>query len=709
MNKIYIISILLITSTCNLLSQSGWFWQNPLPQGNDLNAIEVTPDGTIFSAGFCGTIVKSSTGAESWEVLMNAQGHNGWFHDISFLDNNSGWAVGNNWGLFYTTNKGINWITKYLNNSVILYDIFLKSGDTAWACGTSSTIVKTTNNWNSWTTQLFNQNQAHHLTSISFLDNNTGYCVGSTNGGTYGGVIFSTTNSGSTWNQGISPVSSTLETVCCLPGNIVVIATGQGQIIRSTNSGANWSYMILSSGTMFKEMYFVNSQTGWVVGDSGKIYKTTNTGINWSPQSSSTTRKLYSVKFKDQYTGYASGKDGIILSTSDGGENWYKKSQYLLNRENNSIQALKFLDDNTGYCFGNDGLVAKSTDGGITWSGQQSNTNSLLTRACFVDNTIWAAGQNGTIIKTTNGGANWSNVPFPNTSTIPGIYFVDSNTGYVLTVSYEKLYKTTNGGANWFTPIISQQIQNGNNVCFVNSQTGYIIGGAGRIYKTENGGNYWTTYSHPTSNALYDIFFINSNTGWVCGNGGLILKTTNSGIDWIQQNSNGQALLKISFVDENFGWSVGYYGYMRKTTDGGQNWQYSLTGTYDWLQDVFFINQTTGWIVGENSILKTTTGGNVVNIIRVSNAVPKEFTLNQNYPNPFNPVTKIKFDIPDHSNAKIIVYDLLGREVITLVNKYLKPGSYEVDWDGTTFASGVYFYSLVTPEYVETKRMVLIK
>lgn len=89
--------------------------------------------------------------------------------------------------------------------------------------------------------------------------------------------------------------------------------------------------------------------------------------------------------------------------------------------------------------------------------------------------------------------------------------------------------------------------------------------------------------------------------------------------------------------------------------------------------------------------------------------IPDKFSLRQNYPNPFNPVTKIKFDIPKHSNAKIIIYDLLGKLITTLVNEQLQPGSYSVDWDGSGFASGVYFYSLVTDQYTETKRMVLLK
>jgi Secretion system C-terminal sorting domain len=97
--------------------------------------------------------------------------------------------------------------------------------------------------------------------------------------------------------------------------------------------------------------------------------------------------------------------------------------------------------------------------------------------------------------------------------------------------------------------------------------------------------------------------------------------------------------------------------------------------------------------------------------------VPKKFSLEQNYPNPFNPVTKIKFAIPlsrgvsdgRSALAKLIIYDFLGRQVATLVNGKLAPGTYEVEWDGTNYPSGVYFYKFVTSEFTETRKMVLVK
>lgn len=99
----------------------------------------------------------------------------------------------------------------------------------------------------------------------------------------------------------------------------------------------------------------------------------------------------------------------------------------------------------------------------------------------------------------------------------------------------------------------------------------------------------------------------------------------------------------------------------------------------------------------------------LVGIQPVSNEIPGEFKLYTNYPNPFNPITKIKFDIAKNTNAKLLVYDVLGRVVETLVSGEIKAGRYEIDFEGYSLSSGVYFYKLVTNEFTETKRMLMIK
>lgn len=100
---------------------------------------------------------------------------------------------------------------------------------------------------------------------------------------------------------------------------------------------------------------------------------------------------------------------------------------------------------------------------------------------------------------------------------------------------------------------------------------------------------------------------------------------------------------------------------------------------------------------------------NTVGINNISSVIPTEHKLYTNYPNPFNPVTKIKFEIPKDEFVKITVYDLSGKAVSYLVNERLKAGVYEADFDGSRLASGTYFYKIETNNFVETRKMVLIK
>ena len=89
--------------------------------------------------------------------------------------------------------------------------------------------------------------------------------------------------------------------------------------------------------------------------------------------------------------------------------------------------------------------------------------------------------------------------------------------------------------------------------------------------------------------------------------------------------------------------------------------------------------------------------------------LPTVYSLQQNYPNPFNPVTQIKYSIAKDELVTLKVYDVLGNEIATLVNTQQQPGSYEISWDASNFASGIYFYQLKAGNFNAIKKMILIK
>jgi flagellar hook assembly protein FlgD len=94
--------------------------------------------------------------------------------------------------------------------------------------------------------------------------------------------------------------------------------------------------------------------------------------------------------------------------------------------------------------------------------------------------------------------------------------------------------------------------------------------------------------------------------------------------------------------------------------------------------------------------------------------LPKEFALHQNYPNPFNPRTRVRYDLPDNENVTIIIYDLLGRQVKQLVDSYQEAGFKSIIWNATNdfgkpAAAGVYLYKIQAGDFIQTKKMVLLK
>ncbi len=153
-----------------------------------------------------------------------------------------------------------------------------------------------------------------------------------------------------------------------------------------------------------------------------------------------------------------------------------------------------------------------------------------------------------------------------------------------------------------------------------------------------------------------------------------------------------------------------------RTTNGGDNWLFQIPDTtiniFQYL-NIQFINKNIGWAYGGPRGIHTTNGGDttfLVGVKQISSRVPKQFKLYQNYPNPFNPVTNIEYELKIRKFVKLKVFDITGKEVLTLVNQMQNAGTYRVDFSGNNYSSGVYFYSLIIDgNIIDTKKMILVK
>jgi len=403
--------------------------------------------------------------------------------------------------------------------------------------------------------------------------------------------------------------------------------------------------------------------------------------------------------------------------------------QYNDSTSNTILISLSVLSDSNIYIAGkknNTGLFLKSTNGGSYWNEQIISTSDVLNGIYFNNqNTGWILGVKyiqanqylNKIYKTTDNGLHFSSteITIYNQANATCLFFTDINNGWI--GGYKTIYRTTNSGSNW--ELINQSISGHvQSIYFINKNTGWIVNEYGDILKSTNGGVTFPQQINPYyGNILYSLYFVDSLNGWISGDYSRILKTTDGGNTWLSRFYNSDHSLKsIFFVNNLTGWAVGSLGYIVKTSNGGNNWTYQNSGISPYFSDIYFLNPNLGFTIGESYVIKTYNSGGVY-INHNINPLPSSFSLYQNYPNPFNPTTSIKYQIKELSSPHVLggdlvqikVYDILGKEIETLVNEKQSPGTYEVNWDASAFPSGVYFYRLEAGDFKQTNKMILIK
>jgi hypothetical protein len=314
------------------------------------------------------------------------------------------------------------------------------------------------------------------------------------------------------------------------------------------------------------------------------------------------------------------------------------------------------------------------------------------------------------------------------------IHFFDANVG--LCVGFPnggnwEIYRTTNGGELWsqvqhaaIPPPLPGEITFylksafGNSFWFSSSDVGLTTWG---LYRTTDRGLTWTR-RNPGGVVTFGSFrdSVNGIAGRFIPSLHL-LRTSDGGDTWIQDNTAPPAFQ--GFLTYVPGTRQAYVLSGFQTQGGGElGSAYTKNAAANW----FIVDRTrlyglasfaspyAGWSGGDSGVVYKWTGNSLEDptSVRETKTIAEGFRLEQNYPNPFNPSTRIRFSIPvgtGHAPSILRIYDLLGREVATLVNDNLPPGSYEVTFDATGLASGVYLYRLQAGEFTQTKRLLLLR
>ncbi len=408
-------------------------------------------------------------------------------------------------------------------------------------------------------------------------------------------------------------------------------------------------------------------------------------GDYWSKQQTPVNTLLTKCSFVDSLNGWVTGDEGVILHTSNGGTNWQLQDSKI----NFKIYDVHFINPRLGWAVANDNFAAGTA-----------------------------------ILSTTNGGINWYHYRYPDNSfLLYTIYFKDSLNGFMGGYG-GKLLRTTNSGMNWIFCKVDSSLFSSFpvlSISFYDFNLGFATGGsidlAGVIWKTSNGGITWRSFQ-ASFEPVYSIYFLNSSKLIAAGGdykfGTIISKSTDSGLHWNFEPLNIFGIAKgISFRTSTEGWMVlSFSENFAYTLDSGKKWNLMNVPGNNALHDISFTDSLHGYSVGSNgSIYRYNSSAMAIN--NIENFIPLKNRLIDNYPNPFNPKTIIRYEIAKTDIVSLKIYDVTGKEMITLVNKRQSAGNYNVEFDAMRhnieFPSGVYFCILKTEDFTQSKSIILLR
>ena len=675
---------------------------------------------------------------------------------IEFINASTGYIIADdasypeNYTILKTTDGGLNWV------SMIVPALTLRprsmdfvSATVGYIAGYSGMVLKTTDGGLTWTA--LTTGVTNNLNDVKFWDANLGYIAGSS------GLVMKTTDGGSTWVTQSTSGTNARYAIEFISQNEVMVASSSSTITKTTDGGTSWTVQTMpTSAITLYDIKKVSSSTIWVCGSSQVIFKSTDSGVSFTTALDNGTSALYMMDFADSLRGMFVGSNGINYRTTNGGVSFDSSA---VNTFTAQVCRAVYMKSPTEIIVGADmGNILRSTNGGVSWN--LLTTASYLYGMNFLNTTTgMCVGYRGIVLKTTNGAVSWTDSKSINGFEAYDVKMVNANSVFVCAAS-GRIYYSSDGGNTFVernAPLLTSTVKT---IWFFNINEGFAGNEAGNIYRTTDGGLSWNSvFSFGTSNNnVEDIYFVNDSIGFACGDVGKFVKTTNRGLTWDSTGIDGpgtKTLWEMSFLNENTGYIGSTNGCIYKTSNGGADWtlQNDTTGLFGIdIIDIEAVSETRGiatgeqgklfkmvnlnqWVLDKTILTNWGLGDNLWNVNFVSTNVAflsgyygtvykvdvltgtsigneqaaSDYSLSQNFPNPFNPITNIEFSIPKQEFVTMKVYNLLGKEVKTLVSSNLQAGKYSVHFNAENLPSGIYFYKLTSGTFSLVKKMTLIK
>lgn len=483
---------------------------------------------------------------------------------------------------------------------VIYWGVHFVNEDTGWAVGEGGAIIKTTNGGQKW--NWIESGVENTLKTIYSVNNGQRVITAGD-----GGIILISEDAGATWSQLPSPATSNLWNMQMITEEIGWIVGEGSAALKTTDGGLTWLRQQMPHTNLpYWDVSFVDLNHGYISGNSAVILKTTNGGIDWQIQIVGDNRGLFTVYPFDSLKVIAGGGTGKLVITTNGGNDW---TQLPNLQGDGNINRIKFFDSLNGFLVATAGNF-KTTDGGYSWTYSDELYNGVATWNIDLVDTQngYVVGGRMFLMKTTDIGVSWNQTVVRDD--FSNVYFKDEHNGFINSSS--KIYNTADGGTTLsvLESFPYDEIYSIEGMQFLDNQKGYIGTAPTRIYKTADGGGSWYKTNiaglSDTIGVIKKLFFYVPEIGWAI-KGNQIMKTTNGGENWIVQQNITGTLTSIFFIDSLNGWATSVYVY--NTTDGGNNWvQRTDIPIYN-TNDVYFKDSLNGWLLEGNKLFMTIDGG----------------------------------------------------------------------------------------------------
>ncbi len=359
-----------------------------------------------------------------------------------------------------------------------------------------------------------------------------------------------------------------------------------------------------------------------------------------------------------------------------------------------------------------------SSDNGNSWDTIRISPSGNVANVLAIKDTVLFAHADGGVFRSTDNGSSWTSIDSGLTN-YDLTTFAFSGTNIFAGIYGQGVFLSTNNGDSWTAA--NTGMEDAYVECLAIRDTELFAGTDKGVFLSINNGTSWTAVSNGLIESVHWIglgttvvqalTFI-GGTLFAGTDGGGVFFTTNNGTNWFNSSSGltfagGNVMSLVTSGDRLF---AGTWGGVFLSTDHDTTWSAVNTGSLDSavyslaIKDSFLFAGTWGHGVWKRTLSEMTTS-----VKQADNRVPKRFALLQNFPNPFNPSTIIGYQLTTNVFVSLMVFDVLGRRVETLVNERQSAGNHSITFNAGSLPSGIYFYRLDAGTYHDTKKLLLLK